>query len=409
MGRETALLSLLLAAACTQSRPAAPEIAERKQTAAPPLPAPAPVPTGATLEPSGLATILRAPSPAYPDQPPPAENRPTSEAGWYASSFGISIEEAETRRREQAATRPEMTRVLAQVRAREPGNFTAVRLVHEPDWAYVFYFKRDPQATLARYSRHPRLQAAQARYTQAELDAMARPWIERFAAQRLLGGHGSDPTYGEIRVDLVVSRAEFEAIAARDRWAIPDAIKLAFAEPIEGPAVPATLARFVRLFPHGDRALGATHQAAIHGRILLRDGCLFVSRNAEPERLAYFPRELGLALDEAGYLSLATRTAGRQIRGRIGEEFVWAGPLGPVPEDAAGVRDLRRLCGSAPIEAVGMAESRHLFRVRPFAIDDYVRQRRVGRQQAWDEIKACWRRQDAGEENSGRQCDSPAR
>jgi hypothetical protein len=155
--------------------------------------------------------------------------------------------------------------------------------------------------------------------------------------------------------------------------------------------------------------LGATNQAALGGRIILRDGCLYIARPGTPDRLAYFPREIGLTVDGEGYLALKPRAAAARIAGRIGEEFTWAGPLGPVPEDAPMVPQLRQQCGAAPVEAISFPESRHNARIRPFAIDDYVRERRISRQQAWDEIRSCWERQDAGQENRHRNCDSPAR
>lgn len=83
--------------------------------------------------------------------------------------------------------------------------------------------------------------------------------------------------------------------------------------------------------------------------------------------------------------------------------------MGPVPENAPMVAELRQRCGNAPIEAISFPESRHNARVRPWMIDEYVRQRRISRQQAWNEIRACWARQDAGRENPHRDCDSPAR
>jgi hypothetical protein len=70
---------------------------------------------------------------------------------------------------------------------------------------------------------------------------------------------------------------------------------------------------------------------------------------------------------------------------------------------------LRARCGQAPIEAISIPESRHNARVRPSSFDEYVRQRRMTREQAWAEIRACWASQDAGKENPHRDCDSPAR
>jgi hypothetical protein len=333
------------------------------------------VPRGAAIESSGFATILHAPSPPFPDTPPPAENRPTNEAEWYAQAQGISVEEAVKRQGEQAALQPQLERLLGLVRAKERGNFTAVRMVHEPDWAYIFYFKREPQKALAKYARHPRFKAALARYAQAELDILAKPWIDRFMAHRLLGGHGSDPTFGEVTIDLVVSEAEFRETAAKEGWRVPEPLRLRFSQAVEGQALPDRLRTLVRIFPHSDRASGATNQAALGGRIILRNGCLYIARPDRPDNLAYFPREMGLTVDDEGYLALKPRAEAVRISGRIGEEFTWAGPLGPVPENAPRVAELRQHCGEAPVEAISFPESRRNARVRTFAVDEYVRQR----------------------------------
>ena len=133
-------------------------------------------PKTARIEPSGYATVQHAPSPDYPDAPPSPDNRPVGdEAAWYARQKGISETQARKRLAELEAITPQLERLLTTLRTREAGNFTAPRLIHSPDWAYVFYFKRDPAATLARYSKHPRFRAALARYTRAELDALTTP------------------------------------------------------------------------------------------------------------------------------------------------------------------------------------------------------------------------------------------
>ena len=103
------------------------------------------VPTDARIEPSGYATILRAPSPAYPEDPPTPDNRPVGgEAAWYARDQNITETEARKRLAEQQALQPEFERLLATLRTQEAANFTAPRMVHAPDWAYELYFKREP-------------------------------------------------------------------------------------------------------------------------------------------------------------------------------------------------------------------------------------------------------------------------
>jgi hypothetical protein len=346
------------------------------------------VPTGAKIEASGFATISSVPASPFPDRLPPLENRPKDERGYYAQLAGISDGEAAKRLREQSASRPAFEKLVATLRRREAGNFTDARLIHKPDWAYVLYFKRDPERTLAKYIKRAHFKAAQARYSQAELQAIAKPWVESFGRHRLLGGHGTDATYGEVRMDLVVSETEFRAIAAREGWVIPDAIKLEFAGGVEGSAIASGLERLVRIFPQSDRALGATNQALLGGRIVLRDGCFYVTGPNRPTSLAYFGREVALGVDQQGYLSLRGRGANPRRLGRVGEQFSWGGPIG-ITDDAPMVAELRKRCGNAPLEHVGVPESARLFHVRPWVVDAIAERRKISRDEAWRRFKAC--------------------
>ena len=366
--------------------------------------APDAIPAGAKIDASGFATIEHVPPSPFPDQLPPPENRPKSEDGFYASMAGISEAEAKARRAEQEAARPEFERLLSVLRKQEAGNFTAPRIVHRPDWAFVFYFKRDPERTLAKYTSNPRFQAGQARYSREELQAIAKPWVERFSAHRLLGGHGSDETFGEVRMDLIVSETEFRALAAREGWKLPDAIKLEFSEPVSGAAVAPEVDRLVRLFPQSDRALGATNMALLSGRIMLRQGCFYVSGPNQPSRLAYFAREVGLGLDDQGYLSLRTRGPKARHLGRIGEQFSWAGPI-EISEDAPMVAELRKRCGNAPLMHVGVPDSSRLFEVRPWVIDAIAERRKISRGEAWRRFKACIEKREERESGSMLDCD----
>jgi hypothetical protein len=346
------------------------------------------VPPGAKIEASGFATIASAPASPFPDALPPPDTRPQDERGYYAQLAGISDAEAAKRLREQSASRPAFEKLLAALRRREAGNFTDARLIHKPDWAYVLYFKRDPQRTLARYIKAPHFKAAQARYSTAELQAIAKPWVDRFGQHRLLGGHGTDATFGEVRMDLVVSEAEYRVIAAREAWVLPDAIKLEFAGGVEGAPIAPVLERLVRLFPQSDRALGATNQALLGGRILLQDGCFYLTGPNRPPSLAYFAREVALGVDQQGYLSLRSRGANPRHLGRVGEQFSWGGPIG-ITEDAPMVAELRKRCGNAPLEHVGVPESARLFHVRPWVVDAIASRRKISRNEAWRRFKAC--------------------
>lgn len=319
------------------------------------------IPEGARVEPSGFLTVEQAP--ASPPGPPLARG-PENELTFYAQLAGVSNAEAAKRLKEQEATRPEFERLLAQLRSRERGNFTEAELVHRPDWAYLLYFKHEPDKTLARYTSNPRFQARAARYTEEELRALSRPWIERFDRERLHTGYAMNARHGRAEIDMIVSEEEFEAIAAREGWEpLPDYMLLRFGDAPVGAAVDPAIAARVRIFPQGDRNLGATNQAAIHGRIVLRDGCFRVIGHDGKEQLAYFAREVGLGLDPAGYLSLHARTAKPRHLGRIGEPFTWAGPIG-IGEDAPMVSELRARCGDAPLMHVGIPDSSAMFNAR---------------------------------------------
>jgi len=363
------------------------------------------LPSGATVEPSGFATIRQAPPSPFPERLPPPEKRPSSEAGYYAQLAGIGDAEARRRLAEQKAARPQFERLLGTLRTREKGNFTDARMVHRPDWAYIFYFKRDPRPTLARHTRNPHFKAALARYGQAELQAIAGPWIERLGRHRLLGGFATDSTYGEVALDLVVSEAEYRAVALREGWRLHPAIKLRFSDAVDGPAVAAAAAPLIRIFPQSDRALGATNQALLGGRIELRDGCLWVSGPNQPDRLAYFGREVAIGLDDQGYLALRTRGPGPRHLGRIGEPFSWGGPIGTA-ETMPMVAELRARCGDAPLEHVGIPQSARLFNIRPWVIDAIAERRRIGRDEAWRRFRACLEAREARTSGGYVDCDT---
>lgn len=196
----------------------------------------------------------------------------------------------------------------------------------------------------------------------ARLQKVAKPWVERFTGDRLLGGYGTGR--GRVHMDMLVTKAEYLAIAARHGWGkLPPTFDLAFAGGVTGDPVPANVRPLVRIFAHDDRALGMTNQALLGGRIMLRDGCLYVTGGGKPDRLAFFPREFGLTLDPKGQLAIRSRLSGGKIIGRVGEEFSWGGPIG-IHEKAPMVRELRAKCGNAPIEHVGMLITTREFRKR---------------------------------------------
>ena len=318
------------------------------------------VPVGVKVEGSGFWTIQSA-----PDSPAPPRVLPRDTGlSIYARIAGVSNAEAEKRRKAQETIRPEFERLMRTLRTRERGNLTDAELIHRPDWTYLIYFKRQPAKTLAKYTKNPRFKARSAPYTEAELRKLTKTWIDRLTQERLVTGYGMNARQGRADVDMVVSEAEFADIALRKGWGAPPAyLNLKFDGAPIGPDVDPSVSKGVRIFPHGDRNLGLVNQAALGGRIVLRDGCLFVIGFDGKEQLAYFAREVGLGLDRAGYLSLYTRTGERRHLGRIGERFTWAGPI-HIDDTAAMVRTLRAQCGNAPLMHVGIPDSTAMFNAR---------------------------------------------
>ena len=321
------------------------------------------VPTGATLGPRGYATILSAPVPGYAKAVKPIAPGPQGEAAWYAENQKISVAEARKRQDEQNALRPRFEKLLHTLRAKEAGNFTDARVVHQPDWAFVLFFKRKPDATLAKYIRHPHFKAGLAPYTQAELDALIKPWADRFTKANIVGGYGSDATYGTAEFNMSVTEEEYREIAAKEGWGpVPPPIKLGFAPKLEAPAVDPRVAPLLRHFASERRATVFQLEALGTGRIVLRDGCLRLATRDGKEPLAMFHKETGIGLDNGGYIALIDRRTGKPA-GRVGEEFAWGAPNNS-GESMPEVIALHAQCGPGPVINVGNPESRAAFEGR---------------------------------------------
>ena len=350
IGTRIVIGACVIGAACTAS----PAEQVRTQAAKPTV--------GARVEASGFWTIETAPD--SPTTTPPVRTGPENELTLYAQLAGVSNEEAAKRMKAQERMRPESERLMRTLRTKERGNYTDAELIHRPDWAYLIYFKRNPAVTLARYTKNPRFQARSARYTRGELERLTKPWIDRFTAERLTTGYGMNARRGTADIDMVVSREEYDAIARRNGWGpAPEYLNLKFDTAPVGASVDPSVASGIRIFAQGDRNLGATNQAALSGRIVLKDGCLRVIGFDGKEQLAYFAREVGLGIDRQGYLSLHARADTPRHLGRIGEMFTWAGPIG-IDESAPMVSDLRARCGNAPLMHVGVPDSSAMFNAR---------------------------------------------
>ena len=322
------------------------------------------VPTGVVIGRGGFATILRAPPSPTRDvkSARPTYNGPYE---WYAQENGISLAEAKKRNGEFLAFRPTLDRLVERLRKHEPDNFVSVRMNHQPDWSYTLFFKRDPEATLRRYSVNPRVRAAKADYTEAELKALADPWVKRFSEAGIMGAYGFDTIAGKVSMMMQITEPEYRAVALARNWGtLPGPLQLSFPRAPDGPRVDPKVARYLRGFASESRSTGVQMEAGYSGRVVLDDGCLRLAgegRSKAKGPLVVFHRETGIGLDEQGYLAAIDRRTGK-AKGRIGERWGWAGPNPATMFD--GLEQLKAACGDGPVINVGNPESEARFLAR---------------------------------------------
>ena len=210
---------------------------------------PAPIiPKGATVGTSGHATIRVAPPSPTGDV---KSRRPTyrTVSEWYAQENGLSLAAARTRMAGQQALQPVFERLRHRLSQAEPNNYVDARLVHQPDWGYVLYFKRDPEATLRKYSVNPRFKGAGASYTRAELEKLLAPWARRFAEANILGFYTANGIESRVEMSIAVTAQEYHALAKAKGWGeVPAPIKLNFPGDLPFPRVDPRIANLLRGF-----------------------------------------------------------------------------------------------------------------------------------------------------------------
>lgn len=338
----------------------------------PPPPRPASVtihhpvlPTGASMiGKSTFATVLDAP----PDQAAIAAQKAEREAGslrytWYGKEQGLSVKEGAQAQAEQGRLALDFGTLRNRLPQLEPDNYVDSMLRHSPSWAYVFFFRRDPEATLRCYTKEPKFEAELAKYSAEDRERLIAPWSKRWLAEGIPFTYGLDAVYPVMDVKLGIGEADYRALAASRRWGSPpEPIKLKFSpEPVR-PAVDPRIADLIRGFAYEDRATLLQHQALGTGKLVLRDGCLKVIDHDGSEKVAVFHMETGIGLDDAGYLALIDRMSGK-VRGRIGELMAWGRPNAIPEKGMVGLEALRAACPGELVN-IGNPESHALFRAR---------------------------------------------
>lgn len=195
----------------------------------------------------------------------------------------------------------------------------------------------------------------------ADAKALGDEWAQRLDAKGWLGGMGlaGKTPDGAIRfIDVLAPARDFNRWVAANGWTAPRHIEWRFQAEMIVPAVAPKLADRIRIWPGSPRRTGMQNMAALYGKVFLRDGCFFVKGLDGKERLAWFLGETGIATGAQGYLVLLDRVTG-QVKARVGEEMIWAGPnAGPRESEAKAVR---AVCGPGEIAEVGNPEAKERF------------------------------------------------
>jgi hypothetical protein len=354
----------------------------------------APLPPGARASPAGYLTILEVPPSPFPDEPPP-EPRLVDDLARRTSSPDPAVratawEEANG----PPAFRNELQRLGQILPREEPDNFVQMRIVRDPAVAAEVWFKRDAARTLARYTSNPLVRPRQGGASMEEQERLRALWTERMEGETVITTVGVDPL-GPVQVAIAVDEAEFRRIAAQRGWSFGPEVELIFPPPRPPAFTDPALARFVRAFARESKAKGIQLTGGFSGRIVLDDGCFrLASRDAGGRGpLVLFGRQTRLGLDQHGYL--AVFDAAGERRYRIGETGSWPGP-NTVDEEDPDVRELRRQCGSGPVTNVAEPQSERLFSLPyPQWVADYARARAIPYRQAWKQVIACMKREEA--------------
>lgn len=103
------------------------------------------------------------------------------------------------------------------------------------------------------------------------------------------------------------------------------------------PSVPPALRRFIRAFPQAEKPNGDVLDLGSEHAIVFRDGCFFLDREGDDDPLVHFPLQVGLTVDEDGYLALRSRYEGQEDTMRVGlqAQTGWFTERYPAPPDVA--------------------------------------------------------------------------
>ena len=371
---STIMLGLLSLAACAS--PPAGQVAGKAE--------PIQSAIRAAIEPSGYATILDAPPAPFTATEPTAPPPPTAQQ--------IADQEQFTRvGRFQGSVAGEVQALVDRLRRDERGNFVSVYYDNDGDPSVVFQFLRAGPETLRKYTRHPRFIGKTVRWSMAQLIADQAFVMKTFAADRVIEGLGIGRN--DVDVYLLVSEAEFRALAARKGVTLPESVVLnSRSAPVVGTGQPAVapnppmapeIARLVRIFPRDDRPVGTVNAINSRARIVLRDGCFRLADQAGA--LVLFPLGAQMFVDAHGYLAFGP--AAQPGYARVGEIIEFPGSITEVSTPEL-VDPIHAVCGPGKVIKVTAMASAAARDTQQRATDNFGAVQRLRSEFGLDEAQA---------------------
>jgi hypothetical protein len=249
----------------------------------------------------------------------------------------------------------------------------------------VVYFLREPEKTLASFTKSPSYRAAQADFARTDQDMIARSWAER------IGREVASESFSNMQVpalDVAMPRAEFERQVRVKGWKLPRNLQLRLnprAEP-DLPAVSADLEPLIRAFPQEQRLGGPAPDIATYDAIVLRGGCFFIDEPGDNDHLAEFPFGIGVYRDAQGHVAFRPRYADDRRRlGRVGTRLQLGYRSGPRPAPAK----IARACGAATVVTVTSVDQAAGYGSGWFAVKEYRDRERLTSAEAIRRANAC--------------------
>lgn len=256
----------------------------------------------------------------------------------------------------QAGVRDQAVALHQRLRKAEPGNYVDMRFESDSDpFTVVYAFLRKGPETLRRHARRADFVAETVRWSLAEQAAAGEKTVAFFNRHevRVDGGWGNKQNRPIFKVGI--TRAEYEALAKRHGFTLPEPVLLTFVErsgrDLNQP-LPADVAKGIRLFARSFQPIGPVPDTMSMATVVLRDGCFRLKEGTQAH--VVFPLGYTLHRDSEGFPTFGS--ARDRGNARVGEEARFHGLPAEVT-DARLLAEVRSACGEGPVVAVSALRS----------------------------------------------------